>query len=149
MTQRDPFDTLAGRADACRRRLSAFLRDVPAEEWGWRPEDGAPSPQEIAAALLAEESSLAERFAATIGLDARVARPHRDEDPCATPASAARALGAARAASLALFRAAPESARAEAADLLARLAFADGAAFGQTAVLLRLIDPRRATPALT
>jgi uncharacterized damage-inducible protein DinB len=146
MTEQAELNALAEYAGRGRSRLCAFLRDVGEEEWEWSPEEGTPSARETVAGLLLEEEALRGRFVD----DARAARTSgrpRGATP-ETAADAVRRLAAVRAATLAAVRAAPPERYEDAARLLASLAFADGAVFGHVALLLRLMDPLRASPAI-
>jgi hypothetical protein len=145
MTATADFEKWCARPGSGRARLVAFLRDVRDEEWTWSPEDGAPSAARVAAALLDEERSLRERF---VPEEARPSRSKHGARPPENAAAAIRALEASRALTWSAVRDAGAERRQDVEELALRLAFADGAAFGEIALLLRLIDPLRAAPAL-
>lgn len=146
MTVIAELDALVVRAGASRTRLAAFVRDVPAEEWDWSPEDGTPSPRELVAALLVDEEARRARFVDGVRSE-RGPRGASARHDVETPAAAARTLSAVRAATTATLAAAPDDRREEAEALLLSLVFGDGAAFGYVSLILRLIDPLRASPA--
>ncbi len=146
MTEQAGLNALFMYAGQGRARLLAYLRDVGAEEWEWTPEEGTPSAREAVTGLLAEEELLRGRFVA----DAPSAHslPRRPAMQPADVAETVKRLSAVRAATLAAVRAAPPERHEDAARFLGSLAFADGAVFGHVALLLRLMDPLRASPAI-
>ncbi len=146
MTEQAGLKALLAYAGQGRARLAAFLRDIGDEEWEWTPEDGTPSAREAVAGLLAEEELLRGRFVASLQPPVRTGAPGRSTPPT-DAAEAVKRLAAVRAATLAAVRAAPGERQEEAVRFLGALAFADGAVFGHVALLLRLMDPLRASPA--
>ncbi len=121
-------------AESARAALAAFIRNLDAEEFDWRPDDGIPSARDWVGSVIADESRRREAFGGTRR------KAGRGAGVPTSPAACADLLRSERAATLEALQG-----KAASSTMLALL-LADTRAMTGVVGLQRLIDPSRVLP---